>query len=276
VKISVITVCLNSEKTIEKTFASVLAQRHRPLEYVVIDGVSTDGTLDILRDYEPKFQDAGVDFLYISEKDSGIYDAMNKGIKRTTGEIVGIINSDDWYEESCTQMVASTFEKYSPDLVYGTLRLLDDKNEIMTLRYNYVNLLKREILSEGAQHPTVFVKKSIYEQFGYFSLDYKVAADYEFLVRCAKNGLILKALDEILANHQIGGISHTTPRLELLTEILNIQLTHGLLSKEQAKKDFVYALIEEKIKYIARKTAKYFYWLLKTNRFSISLLGGNG
>ena len=175
--ISVITVCFNSEKTIERTLKSMLGQTYSNYEYLIIDGKSTDHTLEILQKYEPLF---GGKMKIYSEPDKGIYDAMNKGIQKASGELIGIVNSDDYYETDALEIMAIEFEKIvNPYAVlYGFQRNFEGEKEIKTFLYHH-DYLKQQMIT----HPTCFVTPKVYQDMGLFDLDYKSSADYEFMLR---------------------------------------------------------------------------------------------
>ncbi|MEM2555008.1 MAG: glycosyltransferase family 2 protein [Nitrososphaerota archaeon] len=178
-KVSIVTPSLNSEKTIEETIKSVLSQTYKDIEYIIIDGGSRDRTLEIVDKYKDKISKI------VSEKDKGIYDGMNKGIKLATGEIVGILNSDDLYfDEFVIENVMKIFRENKIDCLWGDLVYFkDDPNKFIRVWRggNY----KPGIFKTGwvPPHPTFFVKKEIYEKYGYFRLDFPVAADYELMLR---------------------------------------------------------------------------------------------
>lgn len=197
-KISVITVCLNSEKTIEKTIQSVVSQENCDYEYIIVDGMSTDGTLEIIEKYRGKIS------VVMSEPDSGIYDAMNKGISMATGDIIGIINSDDWYEPGAFALVEKCFRDTNAEVVYGKMNLVDANGQIGVRIPGDIEEI-RYIMK--ISHPTVFVKKSIYQEHGSFRLKYKLAADYELLLRFYTKGVKFQYLERILANFRLGGLS---------------------------------------------------------------------
>ena len=203
-KLSIITVSLNSETTIEQTIQSVISQKDESVEYIVIDGNSTDRTLEIVNKYK-----VGVDII-ISEPDQGIYDAMNKGISLSTGEIIGIINSDDWYEEGTIKKVREYFEDSGADVVYGNINLIGENGNIELKVPSDINKIRYEMI---IPHPTTFVKKDIYEKYGCFSLEYKIAADYELMLRYYINGVKFAYLNEILANFRMGGISYQQSKI---------------------------------------------------------------
>ncbi|MBR2373030.1 MAG: glycosyltransferase [Lentisphaeria bacterium] len=217
-QISIITVCYNSAKTIRRTFESVLNQTFTDYEYIVVDGNSKDGTLDIIKEYEPKFNGR---MRWISEPDNGIYDAMNKGIRMAQGEIIGIINSDDYYEFDALQNIAAYSDRKA-DVYYGMCRQLDEQGEITVIRSNHIRLKNR-----GMLHPACFVSRDAYDKFGLFDLQYKIAADYELLLRFFEAGAGFVPVDSILANFSSGGISDVTPYYELY----KIRLQYGIISR---------------------------------------------
>ena len=181
-KISIVTVTLNSEKTLERTIKSVLGQNYSDVEYIIIDGGSTDGTLNIIEKYKDKISKV------ISEKDNGLYDAMNKGIKLSTGDIVGILNSDDFfYNEEVLSIVANSFEDKEIDAVYGDITYFADDVGKVTRYWRAGDYSERK-LNNGwiIPHPSLFVRKSVYAKCGFFNLDFKIAADYEFILRLLK------------------------------------------------------------------------------------------
>ena len=179
-KVSIITVCFNSAKTIEDTINSVLNQDYLDIEYIVIDGGSNDGTQDIIKKYHENIAS------WVSEPDLSMYDAMNKGIARATGEIIGILNSDDVYIS--TQVVSQLIKAMNDakaDIVFADLILVDPNNLNKVLRYYDSGRFKPSRFRWGwmPAHPTVFVKKKYYDKVGPFALDYEIAADYEMLIR---------------------------------------------------------------------------------------------
>lgn len=197
-KVSIITVVYNSVATIEQTILSVLNQTYKNIEYIIIDGQSTDGTLQIIEKYRQLIT------YYVSEKDDGLYDAMNKGIKQATGEIVGILNSDDWYENDAVEKVVEYFSEHDVGLMYGRLMLVYPDGTQKLERLLPLETLWYQI---AVSHPTVFIKKSIYEKFGSFSLEYKIAADYELLLRLYCEHVEFGFIDSVLTYFRVGGIS---------------------------------------------------------------------
>jgi glycosyltransferase involved in cell wall biosynthesis len=208
-KISIITVCYNSEKYIESAIASVLGQTYENIEYIIVDGNSTDKTLDIIKAYEPKFNGR---MRWVSEPDKGIYDAMNKGIAMASGDIVGILNSDDIYANvGVIAGVMRNFTAQKCDAVYGDLIYVDAENITKIKRYWKVGQHKPRSFKYGwmPPHPTFFVKKEIYNTYGLFRTDFKSAADYEFMLRVIYKARIMIAyIPEILVTMRIGGASN--------------------------------------------------------------------
>lgn len=200
IKVSIITPCLNSSETIERTIKSVLQQTYSNIEYIIIDGKSTDNTINIIRQYLPKFEGR---MRYISEKDSGIYNAMNKGIKLSTGQLIGIINSDDFYEKDTVEKVVlcSSREKYQ--VIYGYCRIIDNNHITGIIKRNHKGLGKEMI-----PHPTCFITRKTYKDFGLFLTLYKITGDYELMLRLFYSGKVkFIQVKEILANFTLGGIS---------------------------------------------------------------------
>ena len=180
-KISIITICYNSSITIARTIESVLAQKDVCLEYIIIDGASKDNSVSIAESYCEQFKSKGVSYLIKSESDKGIYDAMNKGIQMATGDIIGILNSDDFYSTNdVLSEVVNCFEQYKTDSVYGNLLYVKDGKP-----YRYWNSGKSKSFRLGwmPPHPAFFVKKTVYENYGLFRLDCGINADYEIMLR---------------------------------------------------------------------------------------------
>jgi glycosyltransferase involved in cell wall biosynthesis len=179
-KVSIITVCFNSAKTIRDTIESVLSQDYPDIEYIVIDGGSNDQTLEIVKEYADRIA------VIVSETDNGIYDAMNKGIALASGDVVGMLNSDDIYMNAhAVSELMKTMQDAHSDSVFADLVIVDPENLNKVLRYydsSYFNPSKFRFGWMPA-HPTFFVKKSLYDKVGPYSLDYKISADYEMLIR---------------------------------------------------------------------------------------------
>jgi glycosyltransferase involved in cell wall biosynthesis len=193
--VSIITIVYNGEKHLEQTIESVLGQSYKPIEYIVVDGGSTDNSLHIIKKYENRLGN------WISEKDRGISDAFNKGLKMTRGEIIGIINADDWYEPLAVEKAVEYIN--GADIVYGDLRLLKDGKTDFILKGDD-KFLENEMT---INHPTVFVRKHCYYRYGTFDEEFKCAMDYDLLIRFRMGGCRFVHIPEILANMRWDGVS---------------------------------------------------------------------
>ncbi|MEO0969130.1 MAG: glycosyltransferase family 2 protein, partial [Cyanobacteria bacterium J06639_18] len=213
-KISIITPCYNSELTIEKTIQSVVEQQSTyQIEYIIIDGGSTDTTCEIISQYSQYISK------FISEPDSGAYDAMNKGIEIATGDIIGIINSDDWYNPNAIKIVEKEFEKYPEiDIVYSPIenyfageyvaKFIPGKIEKLTIRFTL-------------NHPSCFIKKHVYKTVGLYNIQYSIAADYAMILQIFLLGYKFNYVDIPLAAYSLNGMSssnHPWDRLKLIRE----------------------------------------------------------
>lgn len=192
-KISLITVCWNSAAVIKTALDSVLAQKGVDLEYIVVDGGSTDGTVDILREYDEKFRSPtpthnsnAISFRYISERDAGMYDAMNKGIKMSTGDVIGLLNADDVLaSDDILAQVASAFEEDEKlDGTYGDIRFVRELGG-PTSRYCSGRHFRPWMFRFGTQtaHPSTFFRRACFDRWGFYSLDYGMFGDFELLCR---------------------------------------------------------------------------------------------
>lgn len=179
-KVSIITVSFNSVKTIEDTINSVLSQDFPEIEYIVVDGGSSDGTVNIIEKYQNRI------VRWVSEKDRGMYDAMNKGIAMATGDVIGILNSDDVYMNThVISDLMALMERQKAKVVFADLILVDQADDKKVLRYYDSGYFHPDKFKYGwmPAHPTVFVKRELYEAVGRFSTTYQIAADYEMLIR---------------------------------------------------------------------------------------------
>ena len=205
--ISIITVCFNSAKTIRRTIESVLNQTYTNIEYILVDGKSTDNTVAIIEEYASRCTAKGIPYRWMSEPDSGIYDAMNKGIKMATGEWIGIINSDDWYELDACEIVINNYQNNSKIMIFaGAIRSilnLNNKSYYQTIIPSLEQINFRMTLC----HPAVFVKADLYRQRN-FDSSYKVIADWELMKYFANSQVEFCLVDRVLANFTEGGISN--------------------------------------------------------------------
>lgn len=204
-KISLITPSYNSASTIARTIESVMVQNYPDLEYIIIDGASKDNTTEVVSDFKDR-----INIKYISEPDKGIYDAMNKGVKMATGEVVGILNSDDLFENKLVlSNVAAAFNDNSVEAVYGDVRYFST-NVDKTVRYWQAGEYKESNLNNGwiIPHPALFVRRSVYEKYGIFNADFRLAGDYEFILRILKiHKVKVKYLPESFTKMYNGGRS---------------------------------------------------------------------
>ena len=204
-KISIITATYNSAATIEDTIKSVLSQTYKHYEYIIIDGLSKDNTLEIVRKYKPQFEGR---MKILSESDKGIYDAMNKGFKIATGDILMLINSDDLFARpDALQLIVDTFEKYpDTDGVYADLNYVSQNNINHVVRVWKTGKQKQMRYGWLPAHPTFYMKRECYEKYGYFSLCYPLAADFELMLRfIEKYHVKLIYLPISLVNMRLGG-----------------------------------------------------------------------
>ena len=212
-KISIITATYNSADSIQATIESVLSQYDCEIEYIVIDGQSKDGTIAILKNNEPHFNGR---LRWISEPDQGIYDALNKGIQLATSDIIGFLHSDDVFaSKSVLEVIQKTFEETNTDILYGDLVYVDKKNQEKVLRYWRSQPFRQSLLSRGwmPPHPTVFMKKEIYEKQGTFDVSFSISADYDFLLRVLKDpSLHCVYLPQVITKMRLGGTSNRNIR----------------------------------------------------------------
>lgn len=206
-KISIITVVYNNEKTIKDAMQSVLGQSYKNIEYVIIDGKSKDNTVNLINEYKDKLG------YFISEKDKGLYDAMNKGILAATGDVIGILNSDDLYQDS--DVITAVMQQFNADpkldVLYGDLVYVksDDTNKVVR---NWKSKTYYKRFFENANvppHPSLFVRRKVYKEAGLFDLEYKLAADYEFMLRAfKKHNFKSKYINRLIIKMRLGGATN--------------------------------------------------------------------
>lgn len=209
-RFSIITIAYNSEKTIERTIKSVLAQTNKDYEYLIVDGASTDGSLDIVKKYEPLFKGK---MKWHSEPDKGIYDAMNKGIMHASGEIIGIVNSDDWLEPNALEIIDDCFSKYhqATDGIYcGWINFHYEDGSVQTMKTNHEMLMSwaKKYEMAGIRHPGTFVPKVIYNQYGVFDESIRIMADTDLILRFLFNGVNFYYPEKVVSNMSDGGVSN--------------------------------------------------------------------
>ena len=205
-KVSIITVCYNSAKTIRDTIESVLTQSYPNIEYIIIDGASQDNTLHIIAEYRDKITKV------ISEPDKGIYDAMNKGIAHATGDIIGFINADDFYS-GCNSIkrVVQCFLNHEIEAVYGDLCYVQQKNTQAIVRYWSSSSFQKQSFAKGwcPPHPTFFVACTVYEKYGGFNTNITIAADVELMMKLLEvHHIKTHYLPHVLVNMRVGGTTN--------------------------------------------------------------------
>ena len=204
-KISVITVSYNSRATIQDAILSVADQEYENKEHIVIDGGSTDGTLELISKHRHRLSQV------VSEKDRGIYDAMNKGIKLATGEIIGFLNSDDMYaDKRILSEVADRIKTYNLDSVFGDLVYVNRLRPNRIVRYYCSKKFSPKQISIGCMpaHPTIFFHKNVYQKYGHFKIDYEIASDFEYVARVFRNNDLKYAyIPKIMVKMRAGGTS---------------------------------------------------------------------
>lgn len=237
VLVSVITIVYNGKKYLEQTIQSVLSQSYKNIEYIIVDGGSTDGTLDIIRKYDSQLA------YWKSEPDKGISDAFNKGISLATGELIGILNADDWYEP---EAIANIIRQYEPNSVlHGNKQYWNQDGSKAHQAIPNLGILPLEM---SLNHPTVFVSKCLYDVYGVFDLNYKLAMDYHLLLRLYSAGAKFIHIDHIITNMRLGGVSANIEGcyrevLRAKNEVLGNRISHRI----------------------------YYYWTLLRYRFSQAL-----
>lgn len=247
-QISIVTVCFNSAKTIEQTILSVINQTYSSIEYIIIDGKSTDGTVDIIEKYQDKIA------YFVSEPDGGIYDAMNKGINRATGDYIYFIGSDDYLvDEEIMSVVANYLkEDRNVDILSGGVWVVDEEQGLK--KQNNPKPLMSEIL-KGTMlpHQGMFVRTNLM-RLNMFNVEYKIAADFDFLIKCVKNNCQIKYINDFIAYYSDQGFS-TSSGIDCQLEYKKILLNNNLLKDNiyMFNKKIIVAFLKIKTKIVAKK-----------------------
>lgn len=235
--VSVITPCYNSEETIEKTLVCIENQTYKNIEYIIMDGGSKDKTMDIINRHRDKLPKQ---LKVVSESDGGIYDAMNKGIKQASGHLIGIVNSDDWYEPDTIEQVVKHYQNQPYEVVYGMQRTLLDGKEKLTVIYHH-DFLPQQMIT----HPTCFVTKKTYEQFGVFDTQYRSAADYDLMLRFWESKqVVFTPVMQVLSNFVLGGMSSSQTGVR---ENAGIRYKRGYMSRKRYQFVILKSHIYEKL-----------------------------
>ncbi len=214
IRVSIITVCYNSEKTIERTLQSVLSQTYRRIEYLIIDGKSTDRTVELCESWRSRFEEAGMTYRIVSEPDRGIYDAMNKGIGLAGGELIGILNSDDIYESIAVEAMVSEYLRSGFALAFADIRMILPSGKTFIKKAR----IRKYTTSRDWNHPTQFVRRDVYERFRYRCEN--ISDDMDFYFRVKKAGYPIVVIHEVLADFTMGGVSSRIPLKEVPERIL--------------------------------------------------------
>lgn len=230
-KIAIITATYNSGGTLRETFDSILRQTYKDIEYIVIDGGSKDNTIDIIKEYYPKFNGR---MRWVSESDKGLYDALNKGIKKATGEVVGILNSDDFFtSDDVIATVAANINDV--DAIYGDIHFVAPDNLTKCVRYYSSRNFRPWTMRFGYMpaHPSFYARREIFEKYGLYSLDYKIAADYDMMVRLfCKHEIKARYIQKDFVTMRTGGMSTNSirSRLQLTREDAKACRKYGIYS----------------------------------------------
>ncbi|WKD85552.1 PGL/p-HBAD biosynthesis glycosyltransferase [Polaribacter huanghezhanensis] len=210
---SIVTVSYNSEKTIRDTIKSVLNQVFTNFEYILVDGKSTDKTVEIIKSFENQFKEKKIPYQWISEKDAGIYDAMNKGLKLASGEIIGILNSDDWYTKTAISTVVEKNQNNTNTIISGKKNKVNSKKEILKTIQNKKDIAAYIHKIMPINHPATFVHKTVYDKIGLFDTQYKLSADYDLIYRAFNANASFLFVDEVLVNMRNTGATHQSKNL---------------------------------------------------------------
>ena len=252
-KVSIITIVYNNKETILEAINSVLAQDYCDIEYVIVDGASTDGTVEVVDKAIRINSDRNIKF--ISESDSGIYDAMNKGIDLANGDIVGILNSDDlYYDKHCISIVMNEFQNKNTDSIFADLVYVRPNNPYKVVRYySSANFIpKKFAYGWMPAHPTFFVKRKCYEKYGKYKTNYIIAADYELLVRFFTTfNISYSYIPKVLVRMRVGGVSTKSCK------------SNWILNREIVRACSENGIKTNLIKVLSKYPSKIFYSIIK-------------
>ena len=232
-KLSIITATYNSERTLRDTMESILNQTFQDFEYIIVDGASKDATLDIIREYEPRFQGK---MRYVSEPDKGIYDAMNKGFAMATGDVIGILNSDDFFtSDDVLQAVVDGFAGEYVDAVYADIHYVNTDDLTKCVRYYSSSVFRPWMMRFGMipAHPSFYCRKAVYDQYGSFDTTYRIAADFEILLRLIFiHRIRTRYVKKDFVTMRLGGASTTGygSWSLIMKEHLQIMKRHGVVT----------------------------------------------
>ena len=228
--ITIVTCSYNSERTIERTIKSILAQNFDNYEYLIIDGKSSDRTLEIIKQYEPLFKGK---MRWISEKDHGIYDAMNKGITLSKGDYIWLVNSDDYLESNAMEIVADRIQKKQPDIICGSIEYFSENSDNRYV-FKYTpqeseNEYRKKRM--GIVHPATIVARQIYDKYGLYDSRFYISADMDWFLRIRENNIPIDFIDIKLSNMSDGGISSQSNNVKKRIHDWNILFTKHTKNK---------------------------------------------
>lgn len=199
--VSIITVTFNAASFIEQTIQSVIHQTYKNVEYIIVDGGSNDGTVDIIRQYEDHISK------WVSEPDKGLYDAMNKGIRMATGQLIGIVNASDFFNPDTVSIMVDAARK-NPDvgIFHGDINMLNEDGSFFKRKSPDPDL-SQHYKGMKVYHPTMFVRKDVYQTLGVYDIQYRISADFDFILRCALANVKFHYIPEVISNFRVGGVS---------------------------------------------------------------------
>ncbi|NOQ29775.1 MAG: glycosyltransferase [Helicobacteraceae bacterium] len=254
--ISIITVVFNGKKFLERTIKSVLSQTHPNIEYIIIDGGSTDGTVDIIKKYDKSIS------YWVSEKDNGIYDAMNKGLKVATGKYIGILNADDYYAPNAVELSLEKLAETNTDYSVAKVQFFNSK-----VVATPIFPLKKSFIYQEMMYPHIgaFISKVAYEKVGLFDTSYKIAGDFDMALKIHLANFEACYVDSVIGFLEEGGVSSSTRTNE---EFMQVSIAHGK-SKLSAYLMYIKQLVNMKLHSILPKTLRSTIMSLKNSRYKV-------
>ena len=266
IKFSIVTMAYNAEHEINETMLSVLKQDYRPIEYIVVDGGSTDGSNNIIENIISEYSTSDIEIKYKSEPDQGISDAFNKGIAKSTGDVIGLINAGDQLMPGALKKKAA-FLNDSVDIVYGKTLFVDKTNHLKYLRQipDHLDISKIKYNGLIFTHQSAFVKKKIYAQYGLYDTSFKYVMDTELFANFVEHGVKFFYIDEVLVSMLAGGIS-SRPSLALVKENIRVAEKYGGYSKKKIYARWIMRLPRYYIVCCLKKFSKIWLFLIGKRR----------
>lgn len=266
VKFTIVTIAYNAENEIEDTLNSVLQQDYKYIEYIIVDGKSEDHTNEIIKKYIPQLVNRGIEIQYTSEKDAGISDAFNKGIKKATGDVIGLINAGDCLLPGALKKINEIFDD-SVDILYGKTLCIDKKYGLKYLRKIPDNLDLGRMKYDGLifTHQSAFVRKSVYDKHGLYDISFKYVMDTDLFVKFYQEGIQFKYVDEVLVSMQAGGIS-SKASYALLKENIRIGEKYEGYSKAELYRKWICGVPRRIVVKFAKHFPKFWYEMIGEER----------